>query len=111
MDTLQHVAAHCITLHHIASRCNTLQQYLIKFVFGHSAAVVNIELLKSLGKTLHKNSQKSALKSFYMQNLVANQRLQISTIATDVCSTIASRGGGLGSSTIFKKFHETYAPS
>ena len=75
MDTLQHVAAHCITLHHIASRCNTLQQYLIKFVFGHSAAVVNIELLKSLGKTLHKNSQKSALKSFYMQNLVAHRRL------------------------------------
>ena len=28
-----------------------------------------------------------------------------------MCTTVSRRGGGLGSSTIFKKFHEPYAPS
>ena len=39
----------------------------------------------------------------------------ISDVKVEVCiaaeAEVSWRGGGLGSSTIFKKFNETYAPS
>ena len=50
---------------------------------------------------------KSSLKKTYERWMKYERDLQKRPIEKD----LSSRGGGLGSSTIFKKFHETYAPS
>ena len=63
----------------------------------------------------HTNTYEPTYKSQYSTTEVNIQ--DSSNFTTDVCAILwklpkrEERGGGLGSSTIFKKFNETYAPS
>jgi len=112
--TLQHDATHCNTL------CNTEQR-----TATHSATLCNT-LKHTLQHTLQHTATHSATHSTTHCNTLCN------TLCNKLCNTqcyqdtaesllvhtysvtsalVTLRGGGLGSSTIFKKFNETYAPS
>jgi len=48
---------------------------------------------------------------FYIEMFMCVLHRDVYVRYTDVYVRYTERGGGLGSSTIFKKFNETYAPS
>jgi len=87
-NTLQHTATHCNTLPHAATHCNTLQ---------HTATHCN-SVCECVQVT-------AALPAFERCILL------LCRLCEAKGDEVHTRGGGLGSSTIFKKFHEPYAPS
>ena len=108
-NTLQGTAAHCKALQCTATHCNTLLQIATHCTkLQHAATPSPWNLLDA---SIRDSTHSYATWRIYMWHDSFIRDMPRSHDASICDWRIHMRGGGLGSSTIFKKFNETYAPS